>query len=67
MKMKIMLFAILSAVLIVSFSCGSDDGNDAMSPDDDLDVDLPEVFSKFSEDLNIYVADFFYQLSRSLS
>ena len=59
MKIKIMSLAILSLILMLSISCGNDDNGDAISPDDNIDPDLPEVFSKFSEDMNIYVEDDF--------
>ncbi len=54
MKNRKMLFAIVGLILVVSFSCGSDDSDKDMVPDDS-NTDLPEVFSKFSDDLNIYL------------
>ena len=54
MKNKKILFAVVGLILAVFLSCGSDDGDKDMVPDDS-NSDLPEVFSKFSDDLNVYL------------
>ncbi len=54
-KMITLRAGLLALLFVGVVSCG-DDNNDVAPPgDDDDDVELPAVFEKFNDDLNIYV------------
>lgn len=53
MKKSISYLVVLCLIFVITASCG-EDSEDA-APGDDMVTELPDVFKKFNDDLNVYV------------